>query len=52
MEECIPDAFKSTVVTPLIKKPNLPSHDLKNYHPVSGLSFISKLVGRVVAKQL
>ena len=52
MEGCVPDAFKSAVVTPLIKKPNLPSNDLKNYHPVSGLSFISKLVERVVAKQL
>ena len=52
MERCIPDAFKSAVVTPLIKKPNLPSDDLKNYGPESGLSFISKLVERVVAKQL
>ena len=52
MEGCVPDAFKSAVVTPLIKKPNLPSNDLKNYRPVSGLSFISKVVERVVAKQL
>ena len=52
MEGCVSDAFKSAVVTPLIKKPNLPSNDLKNYRPVSGLSFISKLVERVVAKQL
>ena len=40
------------MVTPLIKKANLPSDNLKNYCPVSGLSFISKLVERVVAKQL
>ena len=52
MEGCVPDTFKSAVVTPLIKKPNLPSDDLKNYRPVSGLSFISKLVECVVAKQL
>ena len=52
MEGCVPDAFKSAVVTPLIKKPNLPSNDLKNYRLVSGLSFISKLVEHVVAKQL
>ena len=52
MEGCVPDAFQSAVVTPLIKKPNLPSDDLKNYRPVSGLSFISKLVECVVAKQL
>ena len=51
-EGCVPDAFTSSVVTPLIKKPNLAPDDLKNYHPVSGLSFISKLVKRVVAKQL
>ena len=51
-EGCVPDAFKSAVVSPLIKKPNLPSNDFKNYRPVSGLSFISKLVERVVAKQL
>ena len=52
MEGCVPDAFKSAVVTPVIKKPNLPSNDFKNYCPVSGVSFISKLVERVVAKQL
>ena len=56
MEGCVPNAFKSAVVTPLIKKPNLPSDDLKNYRPVSGhrpgISFISKLVECVVAKQL
>ena len=40
------------VVTLFIRKENLPSDDLKNYRPVSGLSFISKLVECVVAKQL
>ena len=39
-------------VTALIKKASLPKNDLKNYHPVSGLCFLSKLVERVVAKQL
>ena len=48
----MPYAFISAVVTPLIKKLNLPSDDLKNYCPVSDLSFISKLVEHVVAKQL
>ena len=47
-----PSAFKRAVVTPLIKKASLPRNDLKNYHPVSGLCFLSKLVERVVAKQL
>ena len=43
---------KKAVVIPLIKKASLPVEYLKNYHPVSGLSFISKLVERVVAKKL
>ena len=47
MEGCIPEAFRSAVVTPLIKKANL-----RNYRSVSGFSFIPKLVERVVAKQL
>ena len=47
-----PSAFKRAVVTPLIKKASLLRNDLKNYCPVSGLCFLSKLVERVVAKQL
>ena len=37
---------------PLIKKASLPKDDLKNYRPVSGLCFLSKLVERVIARQL
>ena len=44
MEGCIPDGFKTAVVSPLIKKATLPADDSKNYRPVPGLSFISKLV--------
>ena len=51
-EGLVPDGFKKAVVTPLIKKASLPVDDLKNYRPVSGLSFISKLVESVVAKRL
>ena len=51
-EGLFPDGFKKAVVSSLIKKASLPVEDLKNYRPVSGLSFISKLVERVVAKQL
>ena len=43
------DDFKSAGVTPLIKKSSLSKDDLKNFRPVSGLSFISKLMERVVA---
>ena len=51
-EGVVPDEFKNAIVTPLIKKSSLPPNDLKNYRPVSGLSFISKLVELVVASQL
>ena len=51
-EGLVPDGFKNVVVTPLIKKASLPVEDLKNYRPASGLSFISKLVERILAKQL
>ena len=51
-EGVVPDEFKKAIVTPLIKKSSLPPNDLKNYRPVSGLGFISKLVERVVATQL
>ena len=44
MEGCVPDSFKTAVVSPLIKKATLPADDFKNYHPVSGLSFIFKSV--------
>ena len=51
-EGLVLDGFKKAVVTPLIKKASLPVEDLKNYDPVSGLSFISKWVEHVVARQL
>ena len=49
MEGYVPDGFKTAVVT-LIKKAAPLADDLKNCHPVSDLSFISKLVEWVVAK--
>ena len=51
-EGAVPAGFKKAIVSPLIKKSSLPPDELKNYRPVSGLSFISKLVERVVASQL
>ena len=51
-EGSFPNCFKTAYVTPLLKKPNLDRNLLKNYRPVSNLSFISKLIEKVVAKQL
>ena len=47
-----PDKFKTAIITPLLKKPSLDSSVLKNYRPVSGLNFISKVLERVVAVQI
>ena len=44
IEGSFPNAFKKVVVISLIKKASLPGNDLKNYRPVSGLCFLSKLV--------
>ena len=37
---------------PLLKKTSLPKNELKNYRPVSNLSFISKILEKVVANRL
>jgi hypothetical protein len=47
-----PDACKSALVTPLLKKATLDQNELKNYRPVSNLSFISKIMEKVVLTQL
>ena len=48
----LPPSQKHAVVTPLQKKPGLDADDLKNYRPVSNLTFTSKLVERAVALRL
>ena len=45
------DGDKLAAVTPLIMKASLVGDGMKPYHPVSRLSFISKLVERAVAVQ-
>ena len=47
-----PSSYKSAIITPLLKKPSLDPNDLKNYIPVSNLSFMSKLLEKVVVSQL
>jgi exonuclease III len=48
----VPDSFKSAIVRPLLKKHNLDPNELKNYRPISNLSFLSKLLEKVVLNQL
>ena len=51
-EGVVPDEMKIARVKPLLKSPKLDPNELKNYRPVSNLSYISKLLERVVARRL
>ena len=40
----VPPDFKTAIVKPLLKKPSLDHNVLKNYHPISNLPFLSKIL--------
>ena len=48
----VPLPLKTALIRPLLKKSGLDKEVLKNYRPVSNLSFISKVLEKVVAKRL
>jgi hypothetical protein len=48
----MPEQLKKAHIRPLLKKADKDHEDLKNYRPVSNLSFLSKVIERVVAKRL
>ena len=47
-----PSEFKHAVVHPLLMKSGLDASELKNYRSVSNLSFLSKLLEKVVQRRL
>src|SRR6218665_1524675 len=47
-----PTCYKDSYVTPRLKKSTLPPCELSSYRPISNLSFLSKLLERVVSVQL
>ena len=47
-----PFDLKSAIIYPLLKNPSLDPNVLKNFRPVSNLSFISKIVEKVVAARI
>src|SRR6218665_1056106 len=47
-----PTCYKDAYVTPRLKKPTLPPCELSSYPPISNLSFLSKLLDRIVSVQL
>ena len=46
-----PALCKHDVVVPLLKKSNLNQNERSNFRPVSNLSFVSKVIERLVARQ-
>ena len=48
----VPESFKIAHITPLLKKANLDSSDVKNYRPISNLSVVSKLLERIILRRL
>lgn len=51
-ESTFPIDFKYAVVTPLLKKDSLPKDDLNSYRPISNLNFLSKVLERIIFKNL
>uniref|UniRef100_A0A3B5R938 Reverse transcriptase domain-containing protein n=1 Tax=Xiphophorus maculatus TaxID=8083 RepID=A0A3B5R938_XIPMA len=47
-----PQALKTAVIKPLIKKNNLDKSPMQNYRPISNLPFISKVIEKAVCEQL
>ena len=47
-----PSVFKEAIIKPLLKKPSLDPNSLKNYRPISNLSFLSKATEKIVLSQL
>jgi len=51
-EAVFPSSQKHAIIKPILKKANLDVFDLKSYRPVSNLSFIGKLLERLVVHRL
>ena len=52
LEGHLPVSQRHAIITPLIKKPHLDATDVKNYRPVSNLTFVSKVVERLISGRL
>ena len=48
--DVFPSVLKAAVIKPL-KKPRLDENHLKSYRPVSNLSFLSKVIKKILLKQ-
>ena len=48
----MPNVFKSAIITLLLKKPDLDSTDPRSYRSISNLPVVSKILERIVFRQL
>ena len=48
----VPQSFKIAMIKPFLKKPNLDPDNLANYQPISNHPFLSKILEKIIAKQL
>ena len=51
-EGVVPKALKHANVVPVLKKPSLDKDLMKNYRTVSNLTYLSRILEKVVAKRL
>ena len=47
-----PSGYKDAFITPIVKKAGLDTTDVSSYRPISNLSVVSKLLERIVVRQL
>ena len=52
MSGIFPNALKQSIITPVIKKPNLDNNMLKNYRPVANMKFVSKVIEKAASCQV
>lgn len=52
VEGCVPQSFKEAAIKPLINKSKLDASVLSSYRPVSNLPFLSKMLEKIVFRQL
>jgi len=48
----VPSSTKAAYITPIVKKSDMDPMEAKSYRPISNLSVLSKLIERLVSKQL
>ena len=49
---CFPDHWKNVRISPILKRGNLDPCDASSYRPISNVSVLSKLLEKLVKKQL